>query len=288
MPLTTEAIAVPLRGLLLLLAAFALAACAGLAPGRGSRDASFAIVTFNLYHDKADWPARRALAIAELRTLQPDVIVLQEVLQHDTLRNQAEDLAEALGYSAYFISIDPADRVRRYGNAILTRHPVLARTWAPLRPLADSRSAGLVRIDIDGHPLNVYATHLHHEDTSDGARKRSLQLGDLLAFMTRSAGDAPSVVAGDFNVAAGRPELATLGDAGYEEAFTRLHPGDPRPTLNPHYFRQDARRIDHVYLQRDRLVPLEARIVLDREGAPGAWPSDHFGLYVRFRFAQTR
>ena len=44
-------------------------------------------------------------------------------------------------------------------------------------------------------------------------------------------------------------------------------------------------RIDHVYLQRGALQPLEARIVLDREGAPGVWPSDHFGVYVRFAFA---
>ncbi|MEG3050619.1 MAG: endonuclease/exonuclease/phosphatase family protein, partial [Thermomonas sp.] len=92
---------------------------------------------------KADWPARRALVIDELRSLQPDVIVLQEVLQHDTLRNQAEDLADALLYSAYFISIDPAGKVRRYGNAILTRHPVLAREWTPLQPFDDSRTAGL-------------------------------------------------------------------------------------------------------------------------------------------------
>ena len=268
--------------LAMLLAASALAGCATI---REPRAPSFGIVTFNLYHDKADWPKRRALAIAELRELHPDVIVLQEVLQHEALRNQAEDLAEALGYSAYFISIDPADRPRRYGNAILTRHPVLARDWTPLRPLDDSRSAGLVRIDLDGRPLDVYATHLHHEDTPTGAGKRAEQLADLLAFIGRSAGDAPRIVAGDFNVAAGRPELSML-EAGHDEAFTRLHPGDPRPTMNPHYFPNNARRIDQVYLQRGKLTPLEARIVLDREGAPGVWPSDHFGLHVRFAFAR--
>ncbi|MEG2940292.1 MAG: endonuclease/exonuclease/phosphatase family protein [Thermomonas sp.] len=280
---------VRLRCLLLLLAGVMLAACAGMEPRhRDDGHASFGIVSFNLYHDKADWPARRALVIDELRSLQPDVIVLQEVLQHDTLRNQAEDLADALLYSAYFISIDPAGKVRRYGNAILTRHPVLAREWTPLQPFDDSRTAGLVRIDIDGHPLNIYVTHLHHEDTPAGARKRAEQLADLLAFIERTAGDAPGIVAGDFNVAAGRPELATLGIAGYDEAFTRLHPGDPRPTLNPHYFPENARRIDHVYLQGQRLLPVEARIVLDREGAPGTWPSDHFGMYVRFAFAPSR
>ena len=278
----------PLRCLLPLLAGLVLAACVGVKPRPGNSDASVGVVTFNLYHDKADWPARRALAIVELRALRPDVIVLQEVLQHETLRNQAEDLADALGYKAYFISIDPADKIRRYGNAILTRHPVLVRDWTPLQPFDDSRTTGLLSIDIDGHPLNVYATHLHHEDTPAGARKRAEQLTDLLNFIHRSAGDAPSLVAGDFNVAAGSPELATFAAGGFDEAFTRLHPGDPSPTLNPHYFPRDARRIDHVYLQRERLLPIEARIVLDREGASGTWPSDHFGVYVRFRFAPPR
>ena len=279
---------VRLRCLLPLLAGLVIAACVGVKSRPGNSNASVGIVTFNLYHDKADWPARRALAMAELRALRPDVIVLQEVLQHETLHNQAEDLADALGYTAYFISIDRADKIRRYGNAILTRHPVLVRDWAPLQPFDDSRTAGLLRIDIDGHPLNVYATHLHHEDNPAGARKRAEQLTDLLNFIHRTAGDVPSLVAGDFNVAAGRPELATLAAGGFDEAFTRLHPGDPSPTLNPHYFPQDARRIDHVYLQRERLLPVEARVVLDHEGAPGTWPSDHFGVYVRFRFAPPR
>lgn len=276
---------VALLGLLAL--ALALAACAGRPARPANQDAAFSIVTFNLYHDRADWPARRALIVDELHALRPDVIVLQEVLQHDTLRNQAEDLAEALGYSMHFISIDPADRPRRYGNAILTRHPILARGWTPLRPLDDSRTAGFVRIAIGGRPLDVYATHLHHEDTPEGAGKRAQQLADLLAYIDRGPGSAPVIVAGDFNVAAGQPELASL-ETSYEEAFSRLHPDDRRSTLNPHYFPQRARRIDHVYLQRGTLQPLEARTVLDREGAPGVWPSDHFGMYVRVAFARAR
>jgi endonuclease/exonuclease/phosphatase family metal-dependent hydrolase len=273
--------------LLALLATLALAACAGRPPRPASTDAALGIVTFNLYHDRADWPARRLLILDELRALRPDVIVLQEVLQHDTLRNQAEDLAEALGYSAHFISIDPIDRPRRYGNAILSRQPILARGWIPLRPLDDSRTAGFVRIAIGGRPLDIYATHLHHEDTPAGAGKRTQQVADLLAYVDRSDGGAPVILAGDFNASAGNPELAPLQE-DYEEAFTRLHPDDPRPTLNPHYFPQGARRIDHVYLQRGTLQPLEAKLVLNREGAPGVWPSDHFGVYVRVAFARIR
>lgn len=267
----------------LLAAASLLAGCVAT---RNEPAASFGIVTFNLYHDKANWPQRRGLIIDELRALKPDVIVLQEVLQHETLRNQAADLAEALGYSVYFISIDTTDKTRRYGNAILTRHPVLARDWTPLRPLEDSRTAGWARIDLDGRPLNVYVTHPNYQADDAGRRMRTQQLDDLQAFIARTSGDAPSVVAGDFNTASAQPELAAL-EAGYDNAYDALHGrADPRPTLNPHYFPDDARRIDHVYLQRGALKPLHARIVLDREGAPGAWPSDHFGLYVRFAFVR--
>ena len=106
--------------------------------------------------------------------------------------------------------------------------------------------------------------------------------------ISATASDAPSIVAGDFNTAAGTPELAGL-EAGFDDAYRRLHgDGDALPTLNPHYFPHDHRRIDHVHLQHGRFVPLEARNVLDREGAPGTWPSDHFGVYVRAAFSPAR
>lgn len=269
------------------------AVLAGCATHTAPAPMPLSIVTFNLYHDKADWPRRRALIVEELRALHPDVIVLQEVLQHETLRNQAEDLAEALGYRAYFASVDPQGKARRYGNAILTRHPVLASDWTPLRPREDARTAAHVRIDVEERPLNIYATHPNYRDDAEGERMRRQQFGDLLEFIARTAGDAPSVVAGDFNAASDRPEIRAAMDADFDNAYDRLHPDanrDPRAhaTLNPHYFPDDPRRIDHVYLQRDALRPLEARIVLNREGAPGAWPSDHFGMYVRFAFTTTR
>lgn len=264
------------------LLALVLVGCRTSAAPTGTATDSFDVVTFNLYHDRAAWPPRKPLVVEALRQLDPDVIVLQEVLQHDTLPNQAEDLAQALGYQAYFISIDPPGKVRRYGNAILTRAPVLARGWVPLRPLQDSRSAGWVRIEHAGKPVTVYATHLHHQDDDAGRAMRREQLDDLLALVSRTSAGTPSIIAGDFNSAAGNPELSVL-QPQFVEAFTALHPDDTHPTLNPFYFKDDHRRIDHVYVQQAAWTPLEARIVLDREGAPGVWPSDHFGVLVRLQ-----
>src|SRR5688500_8160625 len=99
------------------LATVALAHSPALANGTDT----LTVVTLNLWHDQQDWPRRRALIIDELRALRPDVICLQEVLQHLTLRNQAYDLADSLGYHATFSSVDHDTSTKRYGNAILTR-----------------------------------------------------------------------------------------------------------------------------------------------------------------------
>ena len=242
------------------------------------------VATLNLYHDKEAWPERRVPIAAALRELRPDVIALEEVIGHETLRNQAESLAEELGYQLTFSSTDPPGRPLRYGNAILTRHPVLRSEWTRLAPLDDSRTAAHVRIAVGGRAVNVYVTHLHYK--VEGGAVRAEQLRDLLAFIEETDGGAPSIVAGDLNAGPDAPELAIL-DGRFASSYDALHPGardDPaHATLNPHFFPDDHRRIDHVYLQRGRLEPLESRIILDRPTAAGRWPSDHFGLVTRLR-----
>lgn len=249
-------------------------------------DGALRVATFNLYHDKADWPARRELVLAQLRELDADVVALQEVIQKPTVRNQAEDLGEALGYQVSFVSIDPPGGEQRYGNALLTRLPVLARDWKALRPLTDSRSAGLVRVDFHGRPVNVYFTHLHWRNTPEGAAIRERQVQDLLGFIDATRGDAPSIVAGDFNATGGSAELARL-EARFDNSFDMLHPGandDPRhATLNPRFFKDDRRRIDHIHAEHGAFAVVSSRVVLDRSGPDGTPPSDHFGLFSVLR-----
>ena len=48
------------------------------------------MVTFNLHHDREDWPRRRRTILAELKRLQPDAVALQEVIQRRNVRTQAQ------------------------------------------------------------------------------------------------------------------------------------------------------------------------------------------------------
>lgn len=268
--------------LMLLALALPLGGCQSAPVAAPAQSPTLKVVTLNLYHDKDDWPRRRVQIAREMEQLRPDAIVLEEVLQHESLPNQAQWLAEQLGYDWHFISLDPADRPRRYGNAILTRRPILARGMQPLRPLEDSRSAGFVRIDLDGRPVNVFATHLHH--TEQGGAMRAQQAADLIDYIEAKADGAPSVVAGDFNTAADSPELGRLRET-FVDTFGVQHPqlqGLAASTLNPTYFKQPM-RIDHVFFQRGAFQPLSSQIIFTRPDADGIWASDHHGLSVALR-----
>ncbi|MCD9029628.1 endonuclease/exonuclease/phosphatase family protein [Luteimonas sp. BDR2-5] len=264
-----------------LLSAALLGACAS--GGRAPEPAApLRIVTFNLFHDRSEWPKRLPLIVEGLRALDADVIALQEVLQTPELPNQAETLAAALGYRVQFVSTDPEGQPRRYGNALLTRDPVQAAQWSPLAPLDDSRSIGHARVAVHGRPVNVYFTHLHW--TRDGGAIRARQLQDALDYIDRTAGTAPSVLLGDFNAPATAPELALLAPR-FVDSYGLLHAAADAAgatTLNPHFFDYRA-RIDLVFAEAGRFDVGEARIVLDRPDADGTWPSDHFGTFVELR-----
>src|SRR3546814_6036286 len=66
--------------------------------------------------------------------------------------------------------------LKRFGNAILSRHPILEHDWKALEPLDDFRSIVHVRLAIDGRGINVYDTHLHW--TEGGGAIRAEQVAD--------------------------------------------------------------------------------------------------------------
>lgn len=247
--------------------------------GRQAR-LSLDVVTLNLWHDKADWPKRQSVIVHELARSDPDVIVLQEVLQDVDLPNQADTLARALGHEFFFVSADPEGSIRRYGNAILTRHPIIARHWARLKPYGDYRTVAHVRVRYGQRNVDVFGTHLHH--TQAGGQVRAIQLRELLAFIERH-GSPHTIIAGDFNAPSEADELAVFAPRFNEALLAARQGGDDRPvtTLNPAMGHAPG-IIDHIYADRKAFTPIDANIVLNVPDAAGHWPSDHFGVWARF------
>ncbi len=269
-----------MRRALPLALALALLPAAGAAGADPRPTGELRVATLNLWHDQHDWPARRAVILDSLRALRPDIVLLQEVLEKEGLPNQARALAESLGCACVFASVDPPGAPKRYGNAILTPHRVVASHEVKLEPLDDYRVAAHARLDVRGRAVDAYVTHLHHTD--EGAAIRAAQVRSLLRFVARTRGRGALVLGGDFNAAPGAPELAPLF-ARFADVYGALHPGAAVTTLNP-AMGHAPRRIDHVLTDpRGPLRPAAARVFLAAPDPAGTWASDHFGLWVLLR-----
>lgn len=260
------------RRLLTGMAALPVAACAS--TGRPEPDHDLTVATFNIWHNQGDWAARLPLIIAALKAQDADVIALQEVLQDPAvnLPNQAQTIAEALGYRWAFSSADAEDQPRRYGNAILTRLPILAQDWKKLEPLDDYRTALRLRLDLSGRPVDVVCTHLAWQDDAGPIRTR--QIADLLAWLPDDG--TPRVVMGDFNAPLEDSGLSVLSGPDY---FTALPRGAVATTLNPAKGHPN-RVIDHIFARAADFAPVNARIFGNAPVA-GEYASDHFGVAAR-------
>jgi endonuclease/exonuclease/phosphatase family metal-dependent hydrolase len=268
-----------------LLSAVALAGCAK-APKVSEPGPEFSVLSYNIWHDQRDWPARKAMMIEEIKRLNPDVIGLQEVLQRETLPNQAETLAKELGYVYTFSTTDPPENAHRYGNAILTRHKMLSSDMQLLRPLDDYRTVAHMRIDVDGRVVDVYNTHLHH--TGEGGEIRREQIKDLLSFIESTRKGTAVIVTGDFNASPDWPEVQLMTPE-FVDTFAQSveNPlSEEHATLN-HHVGHSKRRIDYVWQHRgslDQFRAVRSEIVLDEPDASGeVWASDHWGVITWFQ-----
>ena len=263
------------RILLAGLAVAPLAACATLTPGGGGNELK--LVTFNIWHNQGDWAARLPLLVAAIRAENPDVIGLQEVLEDAAvgLPNQARTIAGALGgYEVHFVSTDPEGAPRRYGNALLSRLPVVGFDTRKLEPLDDYRTAVRVRVSTGGRLVDVVNTHLAWQE--DAAAVRARQIQDVVSMLPRDG--TPLIVMGDFNAVQEDAGLAALTGPRF---FSALPRGTAQTTLNPAKGHPN-RAIDHIFVEADRFEPVRASVI-GMTPTNGEYPSDHFGVAATVR-----
>ena len=258
------------RILLAGLAAAPLAGCASMPAADAGTELK--LVTFNIWHNQGDWAARLPRLVAVIGAEAPDVIGLQEVLEDAAvgLPNQAQTIADALGgYSVHFVSTDPEGAPRRYGNAILSRLPVIDFDSRKLQPLDDYRTALRVRVAVGGQAVDVVNTHLAWQ--ADAAPVRARQLADLVSMLAQDG--PPVIVMGDFNAVQEDAGLAALTGPRF---FSALPRGATGTTLNPAKGHPD-RVIDHIFAESAGFTRVRAAVI-GSEPMAGEYPSDHFGV----------
>lgn len=138
-------------------------------------------------------PQRVGRVIAEI---DADVVALQEVDFRYHVRqgvDQLRVLAQATGYESVWGPVLYGAR-GQYGNALLTRHPVVAVRGIDLSvPMFQRRGALDVDLDVHGRTIRIIAAHL-----GLGLTEREVQVRRLLGAL-EGAGDQPLILTGDFN-----------------------------------------------------------------------------------------
>ncbi len=138
-----------------------------------------------------------------------DVVALNEVFHPLTPPGETSAalalLADALGMAfAFGVALTPQFAfapLASYGNALLTRYPVLAHASHHLTPIEGHEQRGLLELRVvlpDGRtPFSVYVTHLDHR--SEAARVE--QLAAVFSWTVRDR-SRPHLLLGDFNALA--------------------------------------------------------------------------------------
>lgn len=240
----------------LLLAGWAQAAPPPALPVPSIDSGLLTVATFSLAPDRAHWTQRRDGIVEAMRALNPDVIALQDVEQTPETPNQACWLAARLDYGCTFVSADPPSRPRRYGNALLSRRPVLSDAVTLLHPFETASTAGMIRLEVDGLPVNLYVTQLRadQDEGADDALIRARQVSNLQRWIEVTDDGLPSLLLGDFAAGADARELGALSGDYLDARPTPAWREDPEALTLPGAAGLPAQdgggRHDHILLRK--------------------------------------
>jgi endonuclease/exonuclease/phosphatase family metal-dependent hydrolase len=184
------------------------------------------IVSYNIHSGKdLFWRNRLAEMARLLASLNADVIALQEVHQNPRFGYQAEYLAEQLSLDYAF---GPALQIAggSYGNALLTRLPLLQAATLQLPALREPRSLLKTTLLWQDTELSFWVVH-----SSLRRKCRHLQAGIIRREIHREASQHPLIISGDFNTQT--PSIpSALQDCAREKA---LHTLPTLPTIRRRY-----------------------------------------------------
>lgn len=211
-----------------------------------NRATTFRVMTYNIQHGEGLDGKVDLQRIADLiRREGADIVALQEVdkgTQRTARRDLGAELAALTGLTCVF-SNNHAFQGGEYGNAILTRFPVLQATNTHYRQVNETEQRGLLQttLNVRGTHVRFLATHIDHR-RDDSARWSNVAEIENLVRQPRSG---PLILCGDFNDLPGNRVYRRLCEA-FDDAWAKAGAGEgfTIPADKPN------RRIDYIWIAK--------------------------------------
>jgi endonuclease/exonuclease/phosphatase family metal-dependent hydrolase len=223
------------------------------------------LVTFNIAHGRGLTPIQGLTSRQKIRSnlrriaalltrLGPDVVALQEIDQRSLWAGNFDHLDYLRIHANYKHAVFGIHNRRAglinlsYGNAVLSRHPILAAETVVFgRRRVGEKGFLYIELEIEGRCVPLVNLHFHFSSRLQRLR----QLERMLAWLRekhRERGTAwtvPPIVCGDFNTSStGSDATASLLSHLSDHGDYELHPQNGRTFPSP----LPTRTLDFVFL----------------------------------------
>jgi endonuclease/exonuclease/phosphatase family metal-dependent hydrolase len=248
------------------------------------------VISLNMLHGFPwfkDLQLRLNLIASEIKRLDADVILLQEVPWTIQTGNAAEELARQIGYNYLYYRANGNKSLIFFeeGEAVLSRFPLKQPVYTELQPRAgffESRvSLGSTAVTPWGE-ITFFVAHLTDKDpkVAEGQAK-------ALQHFVGTHANGMAVIAGDFNSLEDSPQIKELAGL-WIDTYRVAHPDDPGLTcciddLNSAPGEALEKRIDYIFVANlsGKLINSEHAFYQPYPINDGwQWASDHTGLMV--------
>ena len=219
--------------------------------GYGSKNTSLG--PWKLRHQKKSLPP----IVLAIRSINPDIVGLQEVLS----AGQAEQLARALNMNYVYAAHPPSSDW--WGLAVLSKFKILAtRTSA----ISSDRGILISTLDISGRRVAMVNVHKDHRLTDGASVRAILSAVEMI--------QDPLILLGDFNISPIEARTKMITARYLDTAVAAQTESAERARFEGTYL--DGDRIDYVFVRPQEFAVQDAGVLSEEHWSA----SDHLAYYA--------
>jgi len=238
------------------------------------------VLTWNVWFDESQYDERVKHQFNIMKSLDADVISLQEVLPLYLQKLANEEWVK----NSYQLSEFDGTQIRSYDTVLLSKFPIKTLNVHMLHSYM-SRKLYVADTELNKEPVTFATVHL--ESLAKNTKMRKDQLGQTFTILKNFQSNV--FLFGDLNFCASIGEDQEV-DPRFKDAWAVLKPNEFQPTVGTHYPRAEVKpaRVDRIYSSSSSWVPTEIQLIggnkIRQTVMKSIYPSDHLGVLATYEY----